>query len=356
MRAVAQQASTQQAFTHRPISATAKVALVRGVATPSRRIVATARPLWSAPPHAGDAIRYDVADFANSGPAQATLVGVGQQTTNLTVQSFTAECTPLPCYVSYPAAGGAKPQLMVAAPPSGRAALVSGAAQRRRPAGPRHRDDRRARRLRRHRGGPDSDAQGRTLGAAGAGERRDGCAAAIAAASPTTATTTTTTTHHPPPPPPPPPGAQLSVTADLTPAGPYQSGQQVLLVIDVTNVGGSPADRVRVANASKNLRADKLWGGCETAPCPAFTLAALDQRQITVPATIVDADAAIDDTVTVSAAGLPSQRIPVHVAAPTPPPPPTLWIALRGARGRARSGLDRPRQAGGPASVAAGCS
>ncbi len=103
------------------------------------------------------------------------------------------------------------------------------------------------------------------------------------------------------------------MTADLTPAGPYQSGQGVLLVIDVTNTGGSPARGVQVANATKSLRAETPWGGCERAPCPAFALAALEQRQITVPATIIDADAAIDDTVTVSAPGLPTQRIPVQI-------------------------------------------
>ena len=77
MRAAAQQKIPQQALIHRPISATAKVAMVGGVATPTAYIVATPRPLWSAPSHAGDVIRYDVA-FANNGPAQAALVGVAQ--------------------------------------------------------------------------------------------------------------------------------------------------------------------------------------------------------------------------------------------------------------------------------------
>jgi hypothetical protein len=117
------------------------------------------------------------------------------------------------------------------------------------------------------------------------------------------------------------------VTADLTPVGPYQNGQGVLLVIDVTNTGGSPAEGVRVGNATSSLRTEKLWGGCERAPCPAFTLAALEQRQITVPATVIQADAAIDDTVTVSARGLPTLRVPVHIPAPASPRP-TLWIAL----------------------------
>jgi hypothetical protein len=49
-----------------------------------------------------------------------------------------------------------------------------------------------------------------------------------------------------------------------------------------------------------------------------------------VPATIIHADGAVDDTVTVSAPGLPTQRVRVRVPAPIArgPPRPALWIAL----------------------------
>ena len=333
MRAAAQQKLAAQALIHKPISATAKVAMVRGVATPTAYIVATPRPLWGAPLHASDVIHYDV-DFTNNGPAQATLVGVGQQTTNLTVQSFSAECTPLPCYVTYPAAGGARLFLsaattsggtaMVRVLPNGDQLLVHVTAT--------------------------IDAPG-VFGASVAvqtqtpKDERSVLQAQVRGVAvpppqppqppPPTSPPPPPTLPPPPPPLPPPPlpppppqasGPQLFVTADLTPAGPYRSGQSVLLVIDVTNTGASAARAVRVANTSDNLSADGPWGGCETASCPAFVLAALDQRQITVPATIINADAAIDDTVVVSAPGMPTQRVPVHL--PPPPPPRTLWIAL----------------------------
>jgi hypothetical protein len=309
------QAVAIQAFTHRAVSATAKFALVRGVATPTAYIVATPRPLWPTPPHAGDVIKYDV-DIANNGPAQAALVGVGQQTSNLTVQAFTAECTPLPCFIAYPRNEGFNPRLMTSAYPSGAGAVV--------------------------RVLPSDDHLlvhvTATIDAPGA----FGATVAVQTQTPKdersvlqaqvngVADAQPPPPQSPPPPLPPPPpplasGPELSVTADLTPAGHYRSGQAVLLVIDVTNVGGSPAEGVRVANATRSLRAERLWGGCETAPCPTFTLAALEQRQITVPARVINADAAIDDTVTVSAVGQPTQRIRVHAPAPVRP---TLWIAL----------------------------
>jgi hypothetical protein len=129
----------------------------------------------------------------------------------------------------------------------------------------------------------------------------------------------------PPPQPAPPPAPQLEVTADLTPVAPYRSGQAVLLVVDVTNLGGADAADVRVTNTAKNLRIGKQWDGCAQTPCPAFTLAALSQQQITIPATVIDAGRAIDDTVVVSAPGLPKLRAVAQVPAPGPTP---LQIAL----------------------------
>ena len=340
MRAVAQetlaqrQAVARPVFTHKPISATAKVADVRGVATPTAYIVAAPRPLWSAPLHAGDLIRYDV-DFANNGPAQAVLVGVAQQTTNLTVRSFSAECTPLPCYVSYQTDRARL--FLAAAAPSGGGAVVRVLPN----------DDHLLVHVT-----ATIDAPGHFLATVAAQTQTPKDERSVLAAQlrglavsppppsspqpapppPPPATTSPPPPLPPPPPPPVPPGPQLTVTADLTPVGPYQNGQGVLLVIDVTNTGGSPAEGVRVGNATRSLRTEKLWGGCERAPCPAFALAALEQRQITVPATVIQADAAIDDTVTVSARGLPTQRVPVHVPA-TASPRPTLWIALGAAAG-----------------------
>ena len=326
MRAVAQQKIVQQALTHKPISATAKVAMVGGQATPTAYIVATSRPLWSAPSHAGDMIRYDVA-FANNGPAQAALVGVAQQTTNMTVQSFTAECTPLPCYVSYPAAGGARLFVAAAAAPRG-AAMV---------------------RLL-----PNGDqllvhvtatvdavgAFGATVAAQTQTPKDERSVLQAQVRGLAVAPPPPPPPLQPPPPPLPPPplpptpppqatlGPQLFVTADVTPRGPYRTGQTVLLVIDITNTGAAAANGLRVANATNSLSTEPLWGGCETTPCPAFTLASLQQKQITVPATVIDGGAAIDDTVVVSARGLPAQRVRVHVPLP---PPPTLWIALAAA-------------------------
>jgi hypothetical protein len=313
-----------QAFTHRAVSATAKLELVRGVATPTAYIVATPRPLWPAPPHAGDMIKYDV-DIANNGPAQAALVGVGQQTSNLTVQAFTAECAPLPCFISYPHSEGFNPRLMASAYPGGASAVVRVLPS----------DDHLLVHVT-----ATIDAPG-PFGATVAAQTQtpkdersvlQAQVNGVAHAPPPAPPQLPPPPPPPPPPPsppplppPPPPGPKLSVTADLTPAGPYRSGQTVLLVIDVTNLGGSPADGVRVANATRSLRTERLWGGCETAPCPPFTLAALEQRQITVPARVINADAAIDDIVTVAAVGQPTQRVPVHVPAPVRP---TLWIAL----------------------------
>jgi hypothetical protein len=90
------------------------------------------------------------------------------------------------------------------------------------------------------------------------------------------------------------------VTADLTPAGPYRSGERVLLVVDVTNLGGRGAPVLTLVNQASNLETEPLWGGCEAAPCPPFALAALTQKQITIPATVIDAGRPIVDVVTVS--------------------------------------------------------
>jgi hypothetical protein len=102
--------------------------------------------------------------------------------------------------------------------------------------------------------------------------------------------------------------------------GPYRNGQTGLLVVDVTNVGGRALRGVSIGNQASNLDINPSWGGCETAPCPPFTLARLRQKQITIPVTVTDARQPIFDVVTVSGDGVTRQavlRIP-------PPPPPRL--------------------------------
>jgi hypothetical protein len=132
----------------------------------------------------------------------------------------------------------------------------------------------------------------------------------------------------------------MSVTADLTPVGPYKSGQTVLLVVDVTNVGGRALRRLSVVNQASNLTVEPLWGGCESAPCPPFALAALRQKQVTLPATITDAGQPIFDVVTVSGDGITRQAVVRIVPPPPPPPPPksNLWTYVLGAAGLALAG------------------
>lgn len=304
-----------EAFTHRPVSPTATIAIVRGVAKPTAYLVATPQPTWRPPLHAGDPVTYDV-DILNSGPAQAVEVAVAQpQSKNLSRLQLTAECRPLPCYAVYPSAGSA----MVRVLPADDHLLAHGAATIA-AAGP-------------------FDAvvaittatptdQRSVLGATISGQTAPGLPPPPPPPPPLPPPPPIPPAPQPPPPPPPPPPPatpELQVTADLTPVGPYRSGQAVLLVIDVTNLGGADASGVTVTNAAKNLRTAKQWDGCAQAPCPAFTLVALGQQQIIIPATVIDAGQAIDDTVVVAAKGLPARKAVVRV----PPSGPTpLQVAL----------------------------
>jgi|HubBroStandDraft_1064217.scaffolds.fasta_scaffold116850_1 hypothetical protein len=301
-----------EAFTHRPVSPTATIAIVRGVEKPTAYLVVTAQPTWRPSLRAGDPISYDI-DVVNNGPAQALEVAVTQQqVSNLSGLRLTAACRPLPCYSADPPAGGA----MVRVLPADDHLLAQGAA---------------------------------TIAAAG----RFYAMIELATSTPTDKRSvlrapivgvTAPVISLPPPqpqpsppqpspplptpgplPPPPAPGPELKVTADLTPVGPYRNGEAVLLVVDVTNLGGADATGVRLTNTAKNLRVGAQWDGCAQIPCPAFTLAALGQQQITIPTSVIDADRAIDDTVVVYAAGQPKLKALVRVAAPGPTP---LQIAL----------------------------
>ena len=119
------------------------------------------------------------------------------------------------------------------------------------------------------------------------------------------------------------------MTADLTPVGPYRSGQTVLLVVDVTNVGARQLKRLVVSNQATNLVVQPLWGGCDNAPCPPFTLASLRQKQVTLPATITDAGQPIADVVTVSGGGI-TRQVVVRIAPPPPKPNPNPWPYILG--------------------------
>jgi hypothetical protein len=274
-------------------------------------------PHWRGVLRPGQMAAYDI-DVTNYGPGQAAYVSLAQTTTNLGIGPVTGDCQPAPCKV---VAGDGR-MIVSVLPPDDRAvfqvlARVQGAgpfsgtvaAQSRSP------------------------SDGRSQLTANFG----GFAAAPPPPPPPPPHPPPPPPSSPPPPPPPPSpppqppppptagGPDLSVTADLTPVGPYRSGQTLLLVVDVTNLGGRAVRGLSLANQGSNLVVvDALWGGCESAPCPPFEIAGLKQKQITLPVKITDAGQPIFDVVTVSGDGVARQAV-VRIA-PSPKPNPWPYV------------------------------
>jgi uncharacterized repeat protein (TIGR01451 family) len=116
-----------------------------------------------------------------------------------------------------------------------------------------------------------------------------------------------------PPTPPPTPRAapNLGVTASLSPAGPYRSGERVSLVILVNSTGGAPARDVRIDHALDNLRIVDSDSDCGGLYCVIAELEPQFQARITLTGEVEDGSKPFKDDISVTAADADARSVTV---------------------------------------------
>jgi hypothetical protein len=136
----------------------------------------------------------------------------------------------------------------------------------------------------------------------------------------------------PPPkaPPPPPPEPNLGVTASLSPAGPYQSDEQVSIVILVTSTGTAPARDVRIDHALDNLRIIDSDSDCGGLYCRIPSLDPRYQARITLTGQVEDGGKPFRDDITVTATDTDARSVTVGGAGS-----PNIWIFVAAGAGAA---------------------
>ena len=95
-------------------------------------------------------------------------------------------------------------------------------------------------------------------------------------------------------------GADVSVVKSLQSGGPFQPGDSVTYLIQVSNAGPSVATNIQVTDTPTNLTITSVSDGCSALPCTIASMNPNNTQDIIVTATI-DSAGAFDNSVIVSA-------------------------------------------------------